>query len=108
AEAHGWEQINKIHRGAWIDPRNGEITLTEWANAWLPAQDLVITTRQQYEYLLTNFVLPSFGERTLNSLAYADFEINEWEARIRTAYSTSTARQARGRLENLLHDAVTR
>ena len=108
AEAHGWEQINKIHRGTWIDPRNGEITLTEWANAWLPAQDLVITTRQQYEYLLTNFVLPSFGERTLNSLAYADFEINEWEARIRTAYSTSTARQARGRLENLLHDAVTR
>ncbi|ASU83528.1 LacI family DNA-binding transcriptional regulator [Nocardiopsis gilva YIM 90087] len=106
AEAHGWEQIAKITKGTWIDPRDGEITLTEWANNWLPAQSSIPGTQQHYAYLLQSFILPAFGNRTLNSLAYADQEIDAWERKIRSAYAASTARQARGRLDNMLEDAV--
>ncbi|GAB3213282.1 hypothetical protein GCM10027294_43390 [Marinactinospora endophytica] len=106
ALAHGWEQVAKMGRGQWIDPRKGEIALTEWANAWLPSQELTLGARQQYRYLLSSFILPAFGHRTLNSLTYADHEINAWENKIRAAYAPSTARQARGRLDNMLEDAV--
>lgn len=108
AEAHGWEQILKMGRGEWIDPRRGEIRLIDWVKQWLPAQELTLGSHQQYLYLFRTFILPSFGSRTLTSLTYADHEINAWEKRIRSAYAVSTARQARGRLSNALADAVVR
>ena len=43
AEAHGWEQINKIHRGAWITPKRRDHP-HRVGQRRLPAQDLVITT----------------------------------------------------------------
>ncbi|QBI56885.1 LacI family DNA-binding transcriptional regulator [Streptomonospora litoralis] len=102
---HGWKEIGRIRDGVWIDPRESDITLTTWARSWLPAQVLQLSSREQYVYLLNNFVLPEYGDRSLRSLTYADHEINTWEQHLRTAYSASTATQARGLLRRMLQDA---
>ncbi len=106
AEEHGWAAISKIKKGVWIDPRQSEATLERWANSWLAAQELQLSSYQQYVYLLSSFVLPEYGDRALTSLTYADHEIAAWEARIRSAYSVSTAGQARGVLKRMLEDAA--
>ncbi|MBB4931385.1 integrase [Lipingzhangella halophila] len=107
AEEQGWAALSKIKKGVWIDPRDGETTLERWANTWLPAQELQLSSYQQYVYLLSNFVLPEYGDRALTSLTYADHEIAAWEQRIRSAYSASTATQARGLLKRMLEDAAS-
>jgi hypothetical protein len=40
AEGYGRDQEAAIRNHTYVDPRAGQITLTEWVNHWYPAQDL--------------------------------------------------------------------
>ncbi|PRX90703.1 LacI family DNA-binding transcriptional regulator [Allonocardiopsis opalescens] len=108
AEQAGWEAIIAMGRKEWVDPRKGDTTLHEWAEAWLPAQDVRRSTLDQYGYLIRTFILPFFGSRSLTSLAEADNEINAWEKQVATKYAASTAAAARARLATMLGDAAKR
>lgn len=68
AEDYGREQESAIRTNTYVDPRAGQITLTEWVNMWFPAQDLELNTLTTYKYQIEVLILPAFGYRTLRSL----------------------------------------
>jgi integrase len=107
AEDYGRDQEAAIRNNTYVDPRAGQITLTEWVNHWYPALDLEPTTLNNYRYLIEVLILPVFGRRELASLSRE--EIATWEAQlIRDGYSRRTARDARSMMITVLGDAVPR
>jgi integrase len=60
-----------LHRGAWIDPKAGRVTVREWTEAWLPryvvrkGKPLRPKTVALYEGLLRSTILPTFGTTPL-------------------------------------------
>src|SRR6476659_4998182 len=100
AEDYGRDQEAAIRNNTYIDPRAGQITLTEWVNIWFPAQDLELNTLTTYKYQIEVLLLPEFGQRALRSLEA--HEIAAWEKRlIAQGYRESTARDARATLANI-------
>ena len=107
AEDYGRDQEAAIRNHAYVDPRAGQITLTEWVNQWYPALDLEPTTLSNYRYLIEVHILPVFGHRSLASLVTE--EIATWEMQlVRNGYSRRTAGDARSMLITVLGDAVPR
>jgi integrase len=59
-----------LHRGQWIDPAAGKITIRSYSSEWLEDRsDLRDTTRAKYHYLLERHILPKLGSTNLSALA---------------------------------------
>ena len=107
AEDYGRDQEAAIRNRTYVDPRAGQITLTEWVNQWYPSLDLEPTTLSNYRYLIEVHILPVFGHRSLVSLTKE--EIATWEMRVvKNGYSRRTSGDARSMLITVLADAVPR
>jgi hypothetical protein len=111
AEEWGNDQEAAMRAGTWYDPKAGEVTLAEWIERWLPAQDLEETTTVRNLSLIKNHLLPAYGHRKLKSLNSWE-EITAWELAKRSTlkpngkpYSPRTAADARGLLATILNDA---
>src|SRR5437899_12762100 len=49
-------------RGAWVDPRQGTLTLAEWSERWMTGHvGLRVRTRALYQGLLDRQILPALG-----------------------------------------------
>lgn len=93
-----------LRRGAWIDPRAGQVTLHAYANEWLDHRpDLALRTRELYEHLLSNHVFPSMGRTTLAALTPS--KIRGWHAELALRHP-STASKAYRLLSTILRTAV--
>jgi integrase len=93
-----------LRRGAWIDPRAGQITLRTYANEWLERRpDLAVRTRELYRYLLDKHVLPELGGATLAGLAPS--KIRGWHAGI-AQNNPSTAAKAYRLLSSVMRTAL--
>jgi hypothetical protein len=60
-EHYGRGQHVAICAGAYVGPRAGRVTLTEWVNTWYPALDLELTTLRSFRYGIEVLILPAFG-----------------------------------------------
>jgi Phage integrase, N-terminal SAM-like domain len=70
-----------LHRGSWIDPKSGKVTLDEYAERWLAQRtELAFRTRELYDYLLELHILPTLGRTTLVNLAPST--IRTWHANL--------------------------
>jgi hypothetical protein len=108
AENYGRDQEAAIRNHTYVDPRAGQLSLTDWVNRWYPALDLEPTTLSNYRYQIEVNILPGFGHRSLASLTPE--EIAAWEMRLTNegGYAHRTARDARSTLATILNDAVPR
>lgn len=59
-----------LARGVLIDAKLGERRFAEWAEEWLADLHVKPKTRVGYEAMLRNHVLPAFGHRPVNTIAY--------------------------------------
>jgi integrase len=93
-----------LHRGAWIDPKAGRMTLDVYAERWLEQRnELAFRTRELYGYLLELHVLPSLGRTALVNLAPST--IRSWHASLAQIHP-STAAKAYRLLSAILRTAV--
>jgi integrase len=93
-----------LHRGAWIDPRAGRITVQTYSNEWLDQRpDLAVRTKELYRYLLDRHVLPALGEITLSGLTVS--KIRGWHAFLAQEHP-STAAKAYRLLSTIMRTAV--
>jgi len=107
AENYGRDQEAAIRSNTYVDPRAGQITLTDWVNEWYPAQDLEPTTLANYRYAIEVHILPEFGHRALKSITAQ--EVGKWEKGIvARGFARRTARDARTTLTTLYGDAIPR
>jgi hypothetical protein len=68
-----------MHRGQWVDPAAGRVTLAEWAATYLATvTNLRPTTLATYERDLTRYVLPRFGHLPLDRVRPLD--VRSWLA----------------------------
>jgi integrase len=107
AEKYGRKQEAAIENNTYIDPRAGQITLTDWVNEWYPAQDLEPTTLTNYRYAIEVHILPEFGHRALRSVTAE--EVAKWEKGVMArGFARRTARDARTTLTTIYGDAIPR
>src|SRR5665213_2600960 len=93
-----------LRRGAWIDPRAGQVTLTTYANEWLERRpDLAVRTRELYRYVLDRHIFLSLGQTTLAGLAPS--KIRGWHAGIAQDHPAAAAKAYR-LLSTILRTAV--
>ena len=94
-----------LRRGAWIDPRAGQITLKTYAVDWLKHRnDLGVRTAELYEYLLAKHVLPALGQSTIAGLAPS--KVRSWNSALSLQHP-STASKAYRLLSTIMRTAVT-
>lgn len=66
-------------RGEWVDPRSGQVLVSDYALQWLDSKvDLMPSTRDKVERHVRRHILPTFGHRQLAQLQPAD--IRAWIA----------------------------
>jgi integrase len=107
AENYGRDQESAIRNHNYVDPRAGQITLTEWVNKWFPALDLELNTLSTYRYTIEVHILPVFGNRQLSSLETEEIALWEKGAVVR-GYTRRVGREARSTLVTILNDAIPR
>jgi integrase len=90
----------------WRDARRGELTLAEWAKAWLPTRfDLRPTTWTRLETTMQKQVLPFFGSVPLNKITNAI--VREWVSTLLSSgLSAATTRKAVFALRQCLAAAI--
>ncbi|WP_222426682.1 tyrosine-type recombinase/integrase, partial [Amycolatopsis rhizosphaerae] len=92
-------------RKTWIDPADSRTTLADWAQQWLPAQDLDPRTIDNYRSYLHCHILPRFGDTALGEITTLD--IDTWTKQATDAdYATATIASWVKLLSMILTDAV--
>lgn len=103
---HHAETLESEQRhGTWIDPAAGKITVREWSTDWLDALDVAVRTEDFYRSLLTNHILPSWGDTGLADMS--GIKVASWAKKLRASgYAPSTVSGITKFLSLLLADAV--
>jgi integrase len=94
-------------RGAWVDPRAGRLTLSEYGDHWLRQRpDLRPRTTELYEGLLRLHILPDLGDVPLATMSTA--RIRSWHAALlaRERPGPSTVAKSYRLLRTILGTAV--
>lgn len=94
-------------RGGWVDPRNGKITLSLYAERWLAHRhNLRIRTVELYRSQLDNHIVPALGHRELSKLTTA--EIRAWFGNLvqGSGLAPATASKCYRLLHTILNTAV--
>lgn len=69
AERRKAELELELGNGTWLDPRRGQMRLSEWAALWIETRhDLRITTWARLRTTMDRQVLPRFGSTPLNKI----------------------------------------
>lgn len=105
ANEHAHTVESEQRQGRWIDPAAGKTTVREWTTDWLGALDLAIRTEDYYRSLLTNHILPRWGDDGLADIS--GIKVAVWAKQLRAAgYAPSTVSGVTKLLSLLLSDAV--
>jgi len=78
----------ELQRGAWIDPRLGQVTLREYATGWLDLRPAPLRqrTRENYEGILERHIFPTLGSVELGKITPS--LIRHWHGRLTGAAAT--------------------
>jgi integrase len=105
AERYETTTAADVHRGTWLDPDAGKVTLRDYAEGWLSIRDLAPSTREALEMRLRKHVYPVLGHRTLAQLSANPELIQAWLAGL--GISSSYAKVVFTTLSAILSSAVS-
>jgi excisionase family DNA binding protein len=106
ADAERWLAAAQIDqaRGAWVDPRAGEVLLRDYAEGWLAQHTgLRETTHSGYRYLLAHYICPVLGGTPIGRLTPG--AVREWYSALH-ASRPAAASAAYRLLRAILNTAV--
>jgi integrase len=93
-----------VTRGDWINPEFGRIQFKEYAPLWLAQRtDIKPRTREQYNWLIKNRLVPHFGEREIAKIT--PVHVRSWYAGI-AAETPGVARSAYRALRAIFNTAI--
>lgn len=103
-------ELDRITPGTWAPPAQraaalaaASLTFEEYATKWLAQRNVSRRTRDSYDYLLTQHILPVLGTAVLTDITTED--VREWFAGLGNEYTTRNAR-AYGVLTAVFNTAV--
>lgn len=100
--AHGLEV--DVRRKQFINPRDGRITVEQWADLWLSSIDVGPLSEKEYRLRLKNQILPQWGETAVGDLSPTG--IAAWEIALRQRLSKNYADNVMSVFRTMLDDAV--
>jgi integrase len=110
-EARGWLSLRQaeIIRKAWTPPEADELpqpklTFKAYADTWIKQRDLKDRTREHYEKLLEDHIMPKFGQLPIASITADD--VRAWHAKLGTKTPTLRA-HAYGLLRTIMGTAAS-
>jgi integrase len=105
-EAEGWvsDELSALRHGAWIDPKAGKITFSDFARSWQAAQVHRPTTAAAIDSALRNHVFPVFEERPIASIRPS--EVQAWVKGISGQIAPSTVKVVVQNFRSILNAAV--
>jgi integrase len=102
--------LDRRKPGTWTPPADresareaAELTFKAYSKKWLAQRHIARRTRENYDYLLTQHILPVLGDRAIGEITTA--EVREWFAGLGEKYKTRNAR-AYGVLTAVFNTAV--
>ena len=103
-------ELDRITPGTWAPPAQraaalaaATLTFEEYATKWLTQRNVSRRTRDSYDYLLTQHILPMLGTAVLTEITTED--VREWFTGLGNEFTTRNAR-AYGVLTAVLNTAV--
>jgi len=85
AEAEIVKQEAAKQTGSWLDPRAGQVTVRTFAlETWLPAQNLIDRSHDNYLGILERYLFPEWGSREMRSIKPS--EAGAWQQLLSTKY----------------------
>jgi integrase len=97
-----------ITRGAWVDPRAGQITFSDYSRQWLALRtDLRPRTRELYASLLKLHVVPALGSLEIARMTPSTVRIWYSELSSESGPGRATAARCYRLLRTILNTAVT-
>lgn len=105
AERYGHAMETDVERRIFINPRDGKITVEQWAKLWLDMIDVGPLSEKDYRLRLKNHVLPEWGQVAIRDLSPA--AIATWQKRLRSKLSKNYADGVVSTFRTMLDDAVT-
>jgi integrase len=93
-----------VRRKQFINPRDGRITVAEWAEKWLPSIDVGPLSEKEYRLRLKNQILPEWGDIAVGDLSPT--AIAAWEKRLRASLSKNYADNVMSTFRTMMDDAV--
>jgi integrase len=105
AEQAAVDEEAKVRAGTWRDPALGRVTFGEYASRWYDAQDLALSTMQNYRRHIEEHLLPTFEDAPVGDITAT--EVAAWEKKERAAgYAVTSIKTWRATLHLILSDAV--
>lgn len=102
AYAHGLE--TDVRRKTFINPRDGKITVGEWAEMWIESIDVGPLSEKEYRLRLKNQILPEWGDVAVGDLSAAGVAI--WAKKLHSELSKNYADNVISTFRTMMDDAV--
>ncbi|MET9956689.1 tyrosine-type recombinase/integrase [Streptomyces sp. NPDC006339] len=94
-----------VRRKTFINPRDGRLTVKEWADKWLTSIDVGPLSEKEYRLRLKNQILPEWGHVAVADLS--PVAVAAWEKRLRQQISKNYADGVVSVFRTMMDDAVT-
>lgn len=101
--AHGLE--TDVRRKVFLDPKNGRITVSEWAGVWIESVELANRSDKTYRQRLRSVILPRWGETAMADVTTV--AIKTWEKELRKQYKPRYVKSVMSVMRVMFDDAVT-
>jgi integrase len=105
AEQYGNGLETDVRRKSFVNPRDGRITVAEWAERWLASIDVGPLSEKEYRLRLKNQILPEWGDVAVGDLSPT--AILTWEKKLRGRVSKNYGDGVISVFRTMLDDAVT-
>lgn len=93
-----------VRRKAFVNPRDGRITVREWSELWIESVELANRSDSTYRQRLRSVILPKWGETAMGTIATV--AISTWEQQLRARYSPRYVKSVMSVLRVMFDDAV--
>jgi integrase len=111
-DARGWLSLRQadIIKGQWMPPDaearpQPKLTFKSYADAWIEHRDLKARTREHYEKLLEDHILPRFGSMPIASITADD--VRAWHAALGKNNTPTLRAHCYGLLRTIMGTAVS-
>ena len=93
-----------VRRKTFINPRDGKITVGEWAELWLKAIDVGPLSEREYRSRIGKWLVPEWGKVAVGDLSATGVAI--WEKQLRAKVAKNTADGIMSVFRTMLDDAA--
>ncbi|MEU2603204.1 tyrosine-type recombinase/integrase [Streptomyces albus] len=93
-----------VRRKTFVNPRDGRITVAEWAEQWIESIDVGPLSDKEYRLRLKNQILPHWGGTAVGDLSVV--AIATWEKELRKRLSKNYADNVLSVFRTMMDDAV--